>query len=87
MLKCEGSRPEKLAYDRPSEKLIGFLRKHFGLAKYVPQNNNFVVFDAYWQPPKIEEPNSAYEKFKNQNEKPPLNSRGFNQKTNNDPKQ
>ena len=48
MLKYEGVRPEKLAYDKPSEKLSGFLRKHFGLAKFVPQNNNFVVFDAYW---------------------------------------
>lgn len=48
MLDAEGVRPEKLAYDRPSEKLIGFLAKHYGLKKYVPQNNNFVVFDAYW---------------------------------------
>ena len=36
MMRCENCRPEKLAYDRPSEKLIGFLRKHFGLAKFVP---------------------------------------------------
>ena len=49
MLQNEGVRPEKLGYDRPSEKLIGFLGKHYGLKKYVPQNNNFVVFDAYWQ--------------------------------------
>lgn len=48
MLEAEGVGPEKLAYDRPSDKLIGFLGKHFGLKKYVPQNNNFVVFDAYW---------------------------------------
>merc|ERR1719269_479186 len=40
--------PEKLAYDRPSPKLLGFLRKHFGLSRYVPQANNFVVFDAYF---------------------------------------
>ena len=44
----ERANPEKLAYDRPSEKLHGFLRKHYGLSKFVPQNNNFVVFDAYW---------------------------------------
>ena len=48
MLEREGVRPEKLGYDRPSEKLIAFLGKHYGLKKYVPQNNNFVVFDAYW---------------------------------------
>lgn len=40
----------QLAYDRPSPKLLSFLRKHFGLAKYTPQSNNFVVFDAYFSP-------------------------------------
>lgn len=40
--------PEKLAYDRPSEKLISFLKKHYGLAKYTAQNNNFVIFDQYF---------------------------------------
>lgn len=48
MLQKEKLTPNKLAYDRPSDKLIHFLGKHFGLKKYVPQNNNFVVFDAYW---------------------------------------
>jgi len=50
MLSREGLRAEKFAYDRPSPKLIGFLRKHFGLAKYQAQSNNFVVFDAYFSP-------------------------------------
>ena len=45
----EGVKPEKLAYDRPSEKLIGFLGKHYGLKRYVPQNNNYVVFNAYFE--------------------------------------
>ncbi len=49
MLKMEGVKPEKLAYDRPSEKLIGFLGKHYGLKRYVPQNNNYVVFNAYFE--------------------------------------
>lgn len=52
MLAREGVSAERLAYDRPSPKLLGFLRKHFGLAKYMPQSNNFVVFDAYWSPPR-----------------------------------
>ena len=50
MLSKEGLQPEKLAYDRPSEKLISFLRKHYGLSQYVPQNNNFVVFNQYFNP-------------------------------------
>lgn len=40
--------PEKIAYDRPSEKLLKFLSKHFGLKRYLPQNNNFVVFSQYF---------------------------------------
>ena len=36
MLAREAIRPEKMGYDRPSEKLIGFLRKHYGLKNYVP---------------------------------------------------
>lgn len=31
MLQQENYKPEKLAIDRPSEKLVGFLRKHYGL--------------------------------------------------------
>lgn len=30
MLEREGWIPRKLAIDRPSEKLVGFLRKHYG---------------------------------------------------------
>jgi len=48
MLAREGIRPEKFAYDRPSPKLLGFLRKHFGLVRFQAQSNNFVVFDAYF---------------------------------------
>lgn len=47
-LEGEGRDPEKLAYDRPSPKLIGFLRKHYGLVDYLPQANNFVVFKRYF---------------------------------------
>jgi len=38
-----------LAYDRPSPKLIGFLAKHYNLRHYVKQNNNFVIFDDYFE--------------------------------------
>ena len=33
-LEAERVRPAKLAYDRPSPKLIAFLDKHFGLSSY-----------------------------------------------------
>ena len=49
MLHKENVHPAKCAYDRPSTKLLGFLSKHFGLRNYIPQNNNYVVYQQYWQ--------------------------------------
>ncbi len=49
MLATEKAVPKSLAYDRPSPKLLGFLRKHYGLTRYVPQNNNYVVYDDYFR--------------------------------------
>jgi alpha-tubulin N-acetyltransferase 1 len=48
MLEYENQHPAKLAYDRPSKLLTGFLGKHFNLKSFVPQNNNYVVFDEYF---------------------------------------
>ncbi|KAI8593818.1 touch receptor neuron protein Mec-17-domain-containing protein [Geranomyces variabilis] len=47
MLTIEMQRPGHLAYDRPSPKLLGFLRKHYGLIDYIQQPNNFVVYKEY----------------------------------------
>ena len=48
MLDLEQESPHKLGYDRPSTKLLNFLKKHYGLENYVPQVNNFVVFSSYF---------------------------------------
>ena len=53
MLQSEGVQAERLGYDRPSLKLINFLRKHFGLVQYQRQANHFVVFDKYWTQPML----------------------------------
>ena len=44
MLETEGVSPAQLAIDKPSTKLLSFMRKHYGLNRFIPQNNNFVVF-------------------------------------------
>lgn len=49
MLKTENVEPRKLAYDRPSPKLKAFLAKHYNLKNFIPQNNNFVVYDDYYE--------------------------------------
>jgi len=62
MLEGEKVIPAKLAYDRPSPKLLAFLKKHFGLVDYVPQNNNYVVYNQYFSgPPKF--PSKSSEKI------------------------
>jgi hypothetical protein len=44
----ENINPEFLALDRPSEKLTGFLKKHYDLVHIIPQSNNFVVYDRFF---------------------------------------
>ena len=48
--------PEMLAYDKPSPKLLGFLKKHYKLSDYMPQSHNFVVFEQYFDKKKQELP-------------------------------
>lgn len=49
MLEIEKIVPSKIAYDRPSPKLIKFLDKHYGLKHFINQNNNYVIFDDYFR--------------------------------------
>jgi len=48
MLKNMQLEPHQMGYDRPSPKLIGFLKKHYQLVSFIPQNNNYVVFNSFW---------------------------------------
>jgi alpha-tubulin N-acetyltransferase 1 len=42
----------RLAYDKPSAKMLPFLKKHYGLEAHAPQPNNFVIFDAFFDAPR-----------------------------------
>ncbi|KAL7986314.1 hypothetical protein Chor_011480 [Crotalus horridus] len=48
MLQQERIEPYQLAIDRPSEKLLCFLRKHYSLSDTIPQVNNFVIFQGFF---------------------------------------
>jgi len=48
MLNDQKSSPKFMAVDRPSPKLLAFLRKHYNLAKPIPQVNNYVIFDGFF---------------------------------------
>ena len=40
--------PRLLAIDRPSPKLVAFMRKHYDLAAVIPQVNNYVIYDGFF---------------------------------------
>lgn len=48
MLSMENIQPAHLAIDKPSEKSIRFLNKHYNLKNPIGQVNNFVVFDGFF---------------------------------------
>ena len=60
MIDFEKTEPKKLGYDRPSTKFLSFLRKHYNLASYIPQNNNFVVFNQFFDNDKKNYTNSNF---------------------------
>ena len=47
-LAAESATAAAVAYDRPSPKLLAFLRKHYGLAQYTPQRNNYVIYEDFF---------------------------------------
>ncbi len=48
-MEFENKKAFQLAYDRPSPKLLSFLKKHYLLVNYIPQNNNFVIYQQYFE--------------------------------------
>ena len=48
MIQMENVNPAHLAIDKPSEKSIKFLKKHYNLKNPIGQVNNFVVFDGFF---------------------------------------
>ncbi len=48
LLQDEKLHVKKIAIDRPSEKFLGFLRKHYGLVDFIPQVNNFVIYEGFF---------------------------------------
>ncbi|XP_072285549.1 alpha-tubulin N-acetyltransferase 1 [Pyxicephalus adspersus] len=53
MLRTEQVEPQHLAIDRPSEKFLSFLKKHYNLHSTIPQVNNFVIFEGFFRDRKV----------------------------------
>jgi len=49
MLQTEKVEASNLAIDRPSEKLVSFMKKHYGLVNTIPQVNNYVIFSTFFK--------------------------------------
>ncbi|XP_030366658.1 alpha-tubulin N-acetyltransferase 1 isoform X2 [Strigops habroptila] len=69
MLQSERVEPWRLAVDRPSQKLLAFLHKHYGLVDAIPQVNNFVIFEGFFSnrpapPPRRPPPKRPEEQIK-----------------------
>ncbi|RZF44252.1 hypothetical protein LSTR_LSTR003892 [Laodelphax striatellus] len=47
MLHGENILPQEMALDKPSEKLLAFLFKHYGLQTIIP-HNNFIIFEGFF---------------------------------------
>ncbi|KAG0561282.1 hypothetical protein KC19_9G051500 [Ceratodon purpureus] len=54
MLEQEKKRPCQLGYDKPSNKLLSFMAKHYNLKNYNSQANQFVVYNDYFEDAKNE---------------------------------
>ena len=59
MLNFEKKKPDLLAYDRPTLRLLSFLKKNYRLDNYIPQSNSFIIFDNFFSPDSI--PNNDIE--------------------------
>ncbi|KAB7503822.1 Alpha-tubulin N-acetyltransferase [Armadillidium nasatum] len=49
MLMHQNIDPGHMAVDKPSDKFLSFLKRHYGLEKQIPQINNFVVYTSFFQ--------------------------------------
>jgi alpha-tubulin N-acetyltransferase 1 len=65
MLEDQGLTMRQIPIDRPSALCLAFMKKHFGLAEFLSQSNNFVVFEEFWDedqpapPPTLQIPPSS----------------------------
>jgi alpha-tubulin N-acetyltransferase 1 len=48
MLEHQRLEMRQVPIDRPSALCLSFMSRQFGLADYIPQANQFVVFDEFW---------------------------------------
>jgi len=49
MTQFEKTEASKIVYEQPSDALINFLAKQYGLTRIISQNSNFIVYSQFFE--------------------------------------
>ena len=61
MLNYKNINPGELAYDSPTLRFLAFLKRNYGLENFIAQENNFIIFDEFFESEKIKSNETQYD--------------------------
>ena len=61
MLNYKNIEPWELAYDSPTLRFLAFLKRNYGLENFITQENNFTIFDEFFQSNRIKSNETQYD--------------------------
>ena len=61
MLNYKNIEPGELAYDRPTLRFLSFLKRNYGLENFINQENNFTIFDEFFESDRIRNNETQYD--------------------------
>ena len=61
MLNYKNIEPGELAYDRPTLRFLSFLKRNYGLENYINQENNFTIFEEFFESDRIKNNETQYD--------------------------
>ena len=61
MLNYKNVEPGELAYDRPTLRFLSFLKRNYGLENFITQENNFTIFDEFFESERIRSNETQYD--------------------------
>ena len=61
MLNYKNIEPGELAYDRPTLRFLSFLKRNYGLEKFITQENNFTIFEEFFESDRIRNNETQYD--------------------------
>ena len=61
MLNYKNIEPGELAYDSPTLRFLAFLKRNYGLENFITQENNFTIFDEFFESNRIKSNETQYD--------------------------